>query len=319
MHRIALALTLLLAGCPSGEMPDGDTTPWIYEDDPTTGAPPLTEAEVADSIEEALATVLALDPVPALETFDSILAEGTAGCPYVVNTTDSGADVTFWQDACSTEAGAAFEGFGYRYTYDDYATQGGLVLDGVSLFLSGELISADGAVLSGSGTVASVTGGTDFYELYQRQLRGSFLVDGRALDVAGLPWLDGSLAPDFDVSVVYVPEVTPANPSGLDARQISLNGGLSGLSLGTVAFDGVVLTERTAGATCDLEPHGDISVRGPDGAWIDVLFDAPEEPSEPMSDPSLCDGCGTAWYRGEPLDDVCVDFTGLFAWEGRPW
>lgn len=319
MHRSALVLTLLLTGCPSGDLPDAETTPWIYEDDPTTGAPPLTEAEVADAIEEALGAVLALDPVPALQTFDSILAEGTPGCPYVVDTTDGGADVTFWQDACATAAGATFEGFGYRYTYDDYATQGDLVLDGVALFLSGELASADGATLSGSGTVASVVGGNGFYELYQRQLRGSFRVDGRALDVSGLPWLDGSLAPDFDVSVLYVPEVSPANPSGLDARQVTLNGGLSGLSGGTVAFEEVVLTERTVGAACDLEPHGDISVRGPDGAWVDVLFDSPEEPTDPMSDPSLCDGCGTAWYRGEPLDDVCVDFTGLFAWEARPW
>ena len=32
-----------------------------------------------------------------------------------------------------------------------------------------------------------------------------------------------------------------------------------------------------------------------------------------------CDGCGIAFYKDEELGEVCIDTSGLLAWEEQPW
>ena len=320
---LAVAVCAAAVACESedGTLVD-EPTPWIYEDDGDDAAPALTEGEIADAIEAGLQTIFQVNPVPVYDVFVDALADrDEAGCPFVYETVDGYAEVTFWQDSCGAMSGAQYEGYGYLYVYTDFEAGDGVLLNGWALLLSGEVMGADGYSLEGSGVVSDITGGNDYYDYNQRQLGGTFVVDGRALEAGGTDWLNGSLQPNFDVTGLYVAEINPDAPTGLDARQVGINGAFSGLegAVETVAFEDVVITEETIGSACDLEPAGSISVRGADGNWYDVVFDAPAEVGEPMDDPSLCDGCGTTWFRGDQLDDVCVDFTSVFAWEGTPW
>ena len=328
--RTHLAWTLvgavaLAAGC--DETPDGtlidEPTPWIYEDDGSDTVPPSLDAvAVAEAIEDSLGTLFDVNPAPVQDVFvDALDDRDDGGCPFVYETVDGYAAVTFWQDSCAASTGAMYEGYGYMYVYDDYPAGDDLLLDGWAILLSGEVGGAGGDTVEGSGVVSEIWGSNGYYDYRQRQLGGTFVIDGRLLDASGVDWLDGSLQPNFDVSALYVPEINPDAPTGLDARQVSINGAFSGLAgdVETVAFEGVIVTEETVGSACDLEPAGTISVRAADGNWYDVVFDAPAELGEPMDDPSLCDGCGTAWFRGDQIEDVCVDFTRLLDWEGAPW
>ena len=326
-NQLAWSLALgaaALAAC--GETPDGTLdapTPWIYADDaPSDLAPTLGAADVADAIEAGLATLFGVNPGPVYDLFTEALAVGDAGgCPFVYETVDGYAAVTFWQDSCAASSGAMYEGYGYMYVYEDYPAGDDLLLGGWTILLSGEVVGADGGALEGSGVVADINGGNGYFDLYQRQLGGTFVIDGRTLDASGTDWLNGSLQPNFDVTAIYVPEITPDTPTGIDARQVAINGALSGLAgaVETVAFEGVILTEEAVGSACDLEPSGTVSVRAADGNWYDVVFDSPEEVGEPMLGDGLCDGCGTLWFRGLQLDGVCVDFGALTDWDGAPW
>ena len=326
--RPALAPTIALAsllmggaGCPSVE-PLVEPTPWIYDDDAPDPAPSLSTGQVEAAIEEGLAVLFALDPRPAKALFDELMTLGDpGGCPFVYETNDGYADVLFWQDTCQASGGAVFDGYGYVYDYVDYDLGEGLVGQGWALLLSGELMGADGARLEGSGVLVDFAATGPTYDYVQRSLNGSFLVSGRTIDVTGLPWLDGSRQPDFELGAIYVPEVDHENFPGLDARQVSAGGAVSGLlgDVATVAFDAVVLTELAAGSVCQAEPSGTISARADDGSWVDVVFDVGEDPAEPLPDAADCDGCGQAWSRGALLGTVCVDFGVLLGWEGSPW
>jgi hypothetical protein len=61
-----------------------------------------------------------------------------------------------------------------------------------------------------------------------------------------------------------------------------------------------------------------VSLRDSDGNWYDVVFDGPILYDD-VIDPAVCDGCGEAWYRGEPMGTVCADFNALVDWEVSPW
>ena len=121
------------------------------------------------------------------------------------------------------------------------------------------------------------------------------------------------LSPDLSVGAYVNPEY--------DGRYIYLNGGVSGFVGDTTAilFDQVVLIEGTLGGPCPQEPYGTISVRGEEGEWYDVLFDGPDPNNEWQLDPTECDGIGHAFFRGESIGEVTVDFTGLYLWEESPW
>ena len=67
-----------------------------------------------------------------------------------------------------------------------------------------------------------------------------------------------------------------------------------------------------------MEPGGTIGVRVADGSWYDVQFHGPTD-AKPEVAPKDCDGCGDAFYRGEPLGTVCVDFSAWTGWGAAPW
>ena len=88
--------------------------------------------------------------------------------------------------------------------------------------------------------------------------------------------------------------------------------------ISAVILEDLYLVQESLGATCGLEPSGSISILDSEGNWYGLSFDGPTGEDWDV-DPALCDGCGTAWYRGERLGEACVDFSVLTSWEEKPW
>ena len=99
-----------------------------------------------------------------------------------------------------------------------------------------------------------------------------------------------------------------------DYRTIELSGSISDLgSVQAVVFDGLYGLNADLPDGCSPEPSGGIAVLDPDGNWFDLQFNGPD--NEGRLDPETgCDGCGTAWFQGYPLFDVCPNFDEMYAW-----
>ena len=101
---------------------------------------------------------------------------------------------------------------------------------------------------------------------------------------------------------------------------VELAGGFGGILDGwAVAFDGNAVGSDLLDLPCPVELSGSVGVRAPDGTWTDVLFDGTIDPYDTTFDPLACDGCGEAYFLGEPLGEVCVDVSVLLASAVRPW
>ena len=95
--------------------------------------------------------------------------------------------------------------------------------------------------------------------------------------------------------------------------------GIDGAAEAIYATDFYIYSEAK-GSPCELEPSGLISIRDSLGQWYDVEFQGPPYSGAWSYQPE-CDGCGSAWFRGEYMGEACVDFGIFMEWdgEGRPW
>lgn len=293
-------------------------TPWIYPfDDEVT--PALDPSTRAAAIEQALAVATGIDPAPAIALHDDLypappLGSGDlTGCPAFLTYDYGTSTAYFWQGECTAASGVRFSGFGYAARFDGHPTEFG-VMDGDQLLMSGRIEAPDGTWLEGSGTALDVTVTGDSIAGFNRGLDGTFLAGGpRAPDS---PWLDGSHRPTLTVvGWTWLPT---------GGKNLTVDGALGAAAdspgpggVTAVAFEGVTVRQRLAGSTCEDEPGGLASVRGPDGAWYDVLFDGPTD-AAPDPAVALCDGCGDTWFRGVDVGPTCVDVTSLFTWPGAP-
>ena len=83
-----------------------------------------------------------------------------------------------------------------------------------------------------------------------------------------------------------------------------------------LSFERVRMWSEGFAEGCSLEPGGRMRARGPDGLWVDVVFDGPDFPGESF-DAGSCDGCGELWRGATSIGPVCVDFEPLLrAYEG---
>jgi hypothetical protein len=261
-------------------------------------------------VQEALALLPSIAAADVRDVYDAVMAGGDDGCPLLYGGSEEGGDYLYWKEYCSSDEGAAFEGYSYDYSFD------GLYADAVTwsgwyLYLSATMVDAAGDRLQGAGAVARRRGDSDDgWSYFEQVVDGSFTWSGAGK--GGGAWLGGSVQPTLTRTAYLFPEI--------DGRAMSLEGGLAGLSgaLGTIAFSGLSLFSPEFGNACAGEPSGVVSVRDGDGNWYDVVFDGPEAWDEPV-DAALCDGCGEVWFRGEAVGDACASFDSLLAWEETPW
>lgn len=305
MRRSLLAL-VLLTGCPAedAESPAGtsDPVPYVYEEED----PPVADLSAADlegSIEAAIDLALSLNATPVFPAYAVAMAAAETGCPSYYESEGN----VYWYDQCTTSAGASFAGYSFYQLYDQYDAGDGAVYDGEAVYGVAQVRTADGHTFEAGGSAYALVATAETYTYHASVIAGSFAWDGP--EAAGT-WLGDGVAPDVTL-VAYVTEY---------GDLVQIDGGLSGMGgqLDTVVFDMLTLYEAGLGSTCPTEPGGVVSVRDSAGNWYDVVFDGPTEYGG-ASDPDLCDGCGAAYFRGEPLGEVCVDFTTLLDWEVSPW
>lgn len=297
-----MLIVLALAGCGPEAPADTDVAdiPSEYitdEQDPPE--PTYDLVAIAAAVQGALDQVLRMDADPVFGAYDAVMAGQSGSCPNYY----SDGDATYWYDQCESDAGFAFSGYGYTLLYEDYPDpESGYVYNGRGLFAAATIEAADGHLFSGAGTVYALVGdkGEEHYD--QLVLQGTFRWDGAEVDGT---WVGDGVSPDL---------VRASYRHDSYGRYVSLDGGMSPLEgeMIAVAFEDVLIYEESIGSTCEIEPAGSISVRGLDGSWYDVLFDGPTDEA-PNTDPDDCDGCGTAYYRGEPMGQVCADFSQLLA------
>jgi len=281
-----------------------EPTPYIVEDDEGEEVEVELDAVAAD-LQRTLDTLWQVNAGPVLDAYAAVEADQTETCPR----TYVNAGNEYWFDTCTTTDGTSFSGYGFFYDYVDYPineqfTGRMTVLNGAA-----RVDTADGYALDIAGTAQLIEAAhvSQPAFVWRSDLRGTFDWDGPEAEGT---WLETDLAPDFSIQAYHRED--------LAGSMISLEGGLSGTGTASAyVFDGVSVIDRSLGGMCPQEGSGTVSVRTDEGVWVDILFDGPD-PQTFEGDPAECDGIGRAFYRGQELGPVEVDFSTLF-FQGAPW
>ncbi|HHO51899.1 MAG TPA: hypothetical protein ENK18_13715 [Deltaproteobacteria bacterium] len=312
-------LVLLWTGCaaPATETPTGPTAPPVVtEDDPPSEyiyeeesppEPTASLAEISDALQDAIDTTLWVNAAPVSAAYNAAMATSSQQCPYFYTTPDG----TYWYDSCTAPSGASFDGYVFAYeaqgVLDPYS---GMILDYWYAF-GGATVSVPGGDRLELGGLALVQEGTinDGVDInvYVSQLQGSFAWDGA--EAAGT-WLETDIDPDLTLYITDIPL--------LNSASTFVDGGFGGLDGWAIAFDENIIFDEVLGSSCDREISGTLGIRSPDGHWYDVRFDGPVDETD-MVPQSECDGCGTAYFQGEEIGEVCTDFRPLLTWGAKPW
>lgn len=291
--------------------PPTEPSPWIYEEDSEPVAEFDAEALEA-AVQSALFRIRDTTAAPVLAAYGSAMQGQGDYCPDYYAGEDGS---IYWFDYCTSEYGTSFNGYAFSYDYVDYPDGSGYLYNGDAVFSAATIETADGRTFSGAGTayglIASWPVEGEAHKVYYTVLEGSFEWNGAEAEGT---WIEEGVNPDLSVQLAQFDDYP-------DIRVAYVVGGVTGLDedFDTVVFDDVALwDEALTTSGCEAEPSGSVSIRSPDGDWYDVLFDGPiDEEAEVV--PGTCDGCGTAWFRGEQVGAVCADFSELLGWENTPW
>lgn len=304
-----MSLFLLLLACGGDAAPDdvvADAAPYVVDED-TLGLPEpsFDQDEAARVVEEAFAALRAITAEPIVDAYNEAMEGADSSCPAFFSNEDG---VDYWYDDCTSRDGTRFSGYGALISYSGVA-DGGYNWRGDVLYGAGT-ITTGGEELAFNGSAGLLNGLSD------AGVQAAWnVVDGEfSLEEDADTWLGEGLDPSLQMQALSLGEI----------RAFIVTGTLAGLDTeidAILADDMLIATEET-GAPCSQEPTGGLSLRGADGHWTDILFDVPFDAATESfgeMDPADCDGCGTAWFQGEPLGQVCFDFATLLDWEGSPW
>ena len=315
---VLMGTTLSLVACDGGGTLEGELpAPYIYEE-PDSPEAVLSGGALEAAVVEALGRIDGVDAGAWYDEYLSLASRGDAGCPVTFTGDDTqyeeGLYFLYWQGDCVSDDGVMFTGRSYHYDYADVVGEDGGILNGFYIDFSGGLDDATAAA-AGAGAIASYRGDYPGYSYWQMIIEGSF---SSTRDAFADTWL----APQAALRPAIVKTaIAGGEAAGLPAgsRVGMLDGGITGLDgdLDTVSVADLFLMSPELSA-CE-EPGGTVSVRDADGNWYDILFHGPEDFEDDTVDLALCDGCGDVWFRGQRLDDACIDFGTLIDFEEQPW
>lgn len=275
---------LLLLGCTSpvddtGRALDtsGATPPPIH------AAPSLDADGVAAALEAALAVGLP-SPVAPVVLWEEMLAAGDDTCPPP----EAAAGSLMSEDPCTAASGYTYQGFG-RASAEGVDGDGDGDLDRFRLGFR-----ADGSITDPDGESFRFGAEARFDQLIEANGGGSYT--GEVLGSLVYPPYDAEwLAAGVSSAVTF------GGFEDADGRWgMHVDGGYT-VGETSVAFVGFSVYEA-----CPQGPAGTVGLRGADGLWYDLAFDA-----------SACDGCGEVTYDGDtPLGRACPTVSPAFdeAW-----
>jgi len=303
-------LIFLVSGCsPESESPDSASTtetgdlPYVVQTEEDT-PPDFDEDSLVQAIEGALAELLSVDAAPILEAYDSLLSHAETGCPDWLNSEG----YTYWVDDCTTEDGTLFDGFGTLVELEGFEDTDGTIWNQRAIYMLGELADAEGNGLVGAGSASDSTAvnlaGAD---ISMTNIGEGFGLSG---DMAAGTWLEERSSPQLYRYTINL-EKTGAFALYLDALTE-----LESDELDLLAVDELLLYNAAMGSDCPLEPAGSLSLRLSSGDWLDLSFDGPLWGE--VTDPGLCDGCGSIWAKEVSLGQLCLDFSALLPAESDP-
>ena len=290
---------------------EDEPDPYVYDELPDEVDPLLTTTDLELGIAEGIDVLFSLDPRPLHELYVQALDDVDSDCPYFYDEYYELYGYDYWYDTCTTDGGASFSGNGRHYGYDRY-------VDGYYdyqfrnyYYGSAKIVTEDGHTLTAAGYSYNYdyTYTYNGYRYFYSQIYGDFRWDGPGAEGT---WIERDLSM---VTYLY------ANVSPAAGVYVSLDSSLSGLDgdVNSVVFDGVIMYDEVRGSPGPTEPGGTISLRDAAGDWYDVEFHGPTAGSTSTFPPD-CDGCGTAYWKGEYVGEVCPDFSAMLDWgTGEPW
>ena len=213
----------------------------------------------------------------------------------------------YWDDRCTARSGTEFRGWTIGFREGGFEEFPGTTLVHFD-WLSGHavLLLADGTVLENFGDVEyqrrRYETAAGFREVWEGFVWGDFSYTG---DEAAGTWLQSGVSTE----AYYRYEEGPAGD-----RRLELDAEVGFLPGPVLAarIEGMRIADDPRG--CALEPAGQVRLRGQDGTWITVVWDADS------TGDAACDGCGWATGPDGEMGAVCADFAPLLAWTGSdPW
>lgn len=270
-------------------------------------APAFDPVAMSATISAGLAAAKRITGAPVFAAYNAVMATAEEGCPNYYAMDGN----VYWYDRCTTSSGSTFSGYSFYYGYTDYDAGDGNIYNGQQLYGVAQMWDAEGHELNLGGSAADLvlTAADGSYTYWYSVAQGSFAWDGAGTEGT---WVTPGMAPDLVLTAIEYP--------AYDGHMFYVHGGVSGLpgAYGTVVFDGLTLYDAGIGGECPEEPGGTISVRDANGYWFDLFLDG-QLATDDVVPGSACDGCADAWYQGQNLGPVCVDYTALTSWESAPW
>jgi hypothetical protein len=318
---------VLLVGCRTTDLNSVETTdattvattvattdtappPYIYTTKTEEKRPSLTSKQVETAMSEGLAAIMALDPMTLHTSYESFRALSDDDCPYYDEDYYETYSTTYWGDACTTAAGAVFDGFVYSQDYDGY-------FDGYYVYPEYRYLYGTARIIDTEGNTWEGAGYSTYYQFYATPSNtysywssyGSFERTG---DFDDQNWMDEGFSYEL-YNYIYYDNNSPG-------AEMSLDGNISGLNTiaGTLNIDNFYIYSETLGSPCPEEAFGTISVRSDEGDWFEATFDGPAYWGG-ASFPGECDGCADLYFEGAVVGTVCPDFSLLSGWEVEPW
>lgn len=298
---------------PTDTNPATDTGPTLTEPSPylvdaqEDPEPSESLASIEAALQRAIDLTMTVNAAPVRAAYEEVMAHQGGGCPYYYATQDG----NYWLSNCSSPSGARYDGFVFGLESGDVKAENGFVYN--TWYASGGATVMDPTgdlfELGGVAALQTVTGmfGKLPYLAHTSVLQGSFQWSGAS---AAGTFLDEGIDPDLQIALQQLIGLGGTN---------TLTGGFSGFDGGwAVAFDENLIFSATLQSACEDEVAGTVAVRSPAGEWYDVRFDGPTEQGQavPAAD---CDGCGTAWFHGAEVGEICVDFSSLLDFGVNPW
>ncbi len=296
------------------------------ERQPDLELPDTAGVDFVAAYADALSSLLEVNTSKAWSGHEQSLGYRQDGCPDIYAGPPEDADIDAdpgeglsWSDFCETNGGLSYGGHVF---WANNATAQGLISDPTGRVTTGDRRLDGRATVAHDDDLLFEFSGEASDSVYVSEGEGyetwtyTTLVEGT---VSGSDIFAETLTPDgwrTDLYLFY---------SGGDADRLEARGNVY-LFDGRIhdRFDSIVVDMELVGEVgrgpddCILEPRGYIGLRDSNAYWYDLVFLPRYEddltnnnyPNDPLS---VCDGCGTLYIRGVKTEEVCVDFSSVFA------